>query len=93
MQENRKQNVVATVGLAGALIGAGLTAAAMALTDKKNRQKVYHTIRNFRKQAADMLTTFDERVENTLNKPVEKKLKEDVEEAKDKADEKIYKTL
>lgn len=95
MQDDKKVNVVATVGLAGALLGAGLTAAALALTDKNNRLKVVHSIRSFRKQAADMLTKAGEEIKEASN-DVEKhkeNLMEDIKDPSVKSDEKIIKPL
>lgn len=94
MQEGKKQNAAAAVGLAGALIGAGLTAAAIALTDKRNREKVFHTVRSFRKQATDVLNNIDEKMDKASSDPDKKnEVKEEVKQASQKAEDKIYKAL
>ena len=95
MQEEKRVNVVATVGLAGALLGAGLTAAALALTDRNNRRKVVHSIRTFKKQAADVLPKAGEELKET-RKEVEKQsqqISNDIKEPAVKSDEKILRSL
>ena len=95
MQEEKRVNVVATVGLAGALLGAGLTAAALALTNRNNRRKVVHSIRTFKKQAADVLSKAGEELKET-RKEVEKQsqqISNDIKEPAVKSDEKILRSL
>ena len=77
-------------GIAGAVIGAGVTAAVTALSDKETRKTVFTTIGNARKRAVDMMENTKDKVESAHPKidetaeEAEKtvyKMKDDVEEA------------
>lgn len=54
MTMNKDKNTVAAAGIAGAIIGAGVTAAAVALSDKKNRDKAVSAINDATVHAKEM---------------------------------------
>lgn len=95
MQEEKRTNVLASVGITGALLGAGITAIAFALKDKGNRKKVVHSIRNFRKQAADMLSKAGEDIRETGKdiKETKDEFVTEMKESKDVDGEKNLKSL
>ncbi len=87
-------NITVAAGIAGAVIGAGVTAATVALSDKKTREKVLSTLHDAREHAMDMMDSKKKDVE-----AVHKKVDEAIEDgektvyrAKDETD-KIAKTL
>lgn len=77
-------------GIAGAVIGAGVTAAVTALSDEKTRKSVFTSLGNAKKKAVDMMEHSREKLETGHQKiedasgDAEKtvyKMKDDVEEA------------
>lgn len=81
MQKSR--NTTAAAGIAGAIIGAGVTAAAVALSDKNTRKKISARIVDVKKQAEKALHNAGKKAE-TLGKDAgkvmeaEKKMIEDI---------------
>ncbi len=91
MHEEKNTSVLASVGITGALLGAGITAVAFALRDRGNRKKVVHSIRNFRKQAADMLSKAGEEIRES-SKDIGEQKDEIVSEMKDPKESNIEKS-
>ena len=76
-------------GIAGAMIGAGVTVAGIALSDRKTRKSVFKTIGSAKNKAVDLIESSKEKVENGHQKiyqtteAAEKtvdKIKDDVEQ-------------
>lgn len=74
MQKTR--NTTAAAGIAGAIIGAGVTAAAVALSDKKTREKISARIVDVKKKAEKALENAGNKTE-TLSKDAKKVLEDE----------------
>ena len=77
-------NAAVAAGIAGAVIGAGVTAATVALSDKKMRTKVLHTLNEAKDHAIDMRDN---------NKQKATKLQEKAEEAIEDGQKTVYKAI
>lgn len=98
MANEKKINTTAVAGLAGAVIGAGVTAAAVALSDEKNRKTVVHKLMDVKNHAIDMMTKTEEIAEDKIDNAektvaVEKQMLNDIKEPTVKTDEKIMKSM
>jgi hypothetical protein len=98
MTNEKKINTTAVAGLAGAVIGAGMTAAAVALSDEKKRKTVAHKLVDVKNHAMDMMTKTQEVAEDKIEEAertvaAEKQMLNDIKEPTVKTDEKIMKSL
>lgn len=75
MAEEKRINGMAMVGLAGMAIGAGLTAGAVALSDKKTRERVTETLIDMKQQAMNAMKSADKKAGETVAE-VQKKIDE-----------------
>lgn len=55
MTINKTKNAAVAAGIAGAVIGAGVTAAAAALSDKETRDKVFSKLNEAKNHALEMM--------------------------------------
>lgn len=60
------KNTTLTAGIAGAVIGAGVTAATVALSDRKTRDKVFKTINGVKDKAHDLIEEKKSVAENAV---------------------------
>lgn len=72
MEKNKrgKMNTV-IAGIAGAAVGAGATAAAIALSKKENRQKVKGALKNIKKKGDNATKKISEAVEDIKQRSME----------------------
>jgi len=80
MTINKTKNAAVAAGIAGAVIGAGVTAAAAALSDKETRDKVFSKLNEAKNHAMEMME----------KKPETDEIKEHVENAIDEGQKAIY---
>lgn len=80
-QPSFKINPVAT-GIAGAMIGAGITVAATALQDKKNQQKVMHALKKAGNKATKYMDMMKHKAREKKEEGMEK-MQEGMKEIKD----------
>jgi len=62
----QQKNTAASAGVVGAIIGAGVTAAAMALADKKNRDITLSKLNDVKAKAAEMLAKKDNDMDDKM---------------------------
>lgn len=74
--DKKEGRSAAAAGIAGALIGAGITVAAIALSDKKNREKVAAKLNDAKKYASDMMDKTNKKVDEAASE-IEKEIKEE----------------
>lgn len=77
----QNNNVAVAAGIAGAVIGAGVTAATVALSDKKTRNKVLHTLNEAKEHAMDTINSKKKQAES---------IHEKAEEAIEDGEKKVY---
>jgi hypothetical protein len=78
----RTKNTTMAAGIAGAVIGAGVTAAVTALSDKKTRETVISRLESVKKRAVDMMESGKEKIEEVQT---------ETEKISESADKNIYK--
>ena len=80
----KTKNTTTAAGIAGAVIGAGITAAAVALSDAKTRKKVVKTFNDATKQARSLMENVAPQAEHVKEdaKDILKEQKHDLQEAK-----------
>ena len=61
MADNKGSNSAAVAGVAGAIIGAAATAAAIALSDEKNRKKAESILKDLQKEGNKMIKEISKR--------------------------------
>lgn len=61
MADDKKANSAAVAGLAGAVIGAAATAAAIVLADEKNRKRAESILKDLQKQGNKVLKEISKR--------------------------------
>ncbi len=69
------------VAVTAAVIGAGLVAGAVALSDEKNRKKVKHTLNDVKDKAKDIMGNMKDKAQKS-----KKEIGKDLDELKDRAE-------